>query len=184
MHTRMGKQLHRHTSGGSALQHPLLRYDTLQRQPVASSMIRIIQWLETVPLLAPIHILIRHCSAYHFRTAAVASCSFALISHEGTRPTNTCPHPRLVSSYPQPQQSKRTVKVGITGKYGTRYGASLRRQIKKIEISQHSKYTCTFCGKDSVKRKAVGIWECRACKKVIAGGAWTLSTSAAATVRS
>ncbi|GAK64580.1 60S ribosomal protein L37 [Moesziomyces antarcticus] len=82
------------------------------------------------------------------------------------------------------QQSKRTVKVGITGKYGTRYGASLRRQIKKIEISQHSKYTCTFCGKDSVKRKAVGIWECRACKKVMAGGAWTLSTSAAATVRS
>ncbi|KAJ1028311.1 hypothetical protein NDA18_002976 [Ustilago nuda] len=80
--------------------------------------------------------------------------------------------------------SKRTVKVGITGKYGTRYGASLRRQIKKIEISQHSKYTCTFCGKDSVKRKAVGIWECRACKKVMAGGAWTLSTSAAATVRS
>ncbi|GAC94043.1 60S ribosomal protein [Pseudozyma hubeiensis SY62] len=82
------------------------------------------------------------------------------------------------------QRSKRTVKVGITGKYGTRYGASLRRQIKKIEISQHSKYTCTFCGKDSVKRKAVGIWECRACKKVMAGGAWTLSTSAAATVRS
>ncbi|CAE6512547.1 unnamed protein product [Rhizoctonia solani] len=84
-----------------------------------------------------------------------------------------------------------------------RYGASLRKQVKKMEITQHARYTCTFCGKvtpmeitqharytctfcgkDSVKRSAVGIWNCRACKKVIAGGAWTVSTTAAATVRS
>ena len=30
----------------------------------------------------------------------------------------------------------------------------------------------------------MGIWKCRACKKVIAGGAWTLGTASAATVRS
>jgi large subunit ribosomal protein L37Ae len=73
-----------------------------------------------------------------------------------------------------------------------------------MEISQHARYTCTFCGKvrlypspkpytethrsnrpfqDSVKRKAVGIWECKSCRKVIAGGAWNVSTTAAATVR-
>ncbi|CAH1766166.1 15011_t:CDS:2 [Entrophospora sp. SA101] len=75
-------------------------------------------------------------------------------------------------------------KVGIVGKYGTRYGASLRKQIKKMEITQHAKYTCAFCGKDTVKRKAVGIWNCSACKKVLAGGAWTVSTTTAATVRS
>lgn len=46
-------------------------------------------------------------------------------------------------------QAKRTKKVGITGKYGTRYGASLRKMVKKMEITQHSKYTCTFCGKVS-----------------------------------
>jgi large subunit ribosomal protein L37Ae len=34
-----------------------------------------------------------------------------------------------------------------------------------------------------VKRSAVGIWDCRSCRKVIAGGAWTVSTTAAATVR-
>ena len=34
---------------------------------------------------------------------------------------------------------KRTKKVGITGKYATRYGASLRKNMKKTEISQHSK---------------------------------------------
>ena len=72
--------------------------------------------------------------------------------------------------------SKRTKKVGIVGKYGTRYGASLRKQIKKIEVSQHSKYFCSFCGKYSVKRSAVGIWKCKACNKIQAGGAYTLNT--------
>jgi ribosomal protein L37AE/L43A len=70
-----------------------------------------------------------------------------------------------------------------------------------MEITQHARYTCTFCGKvrnqvtfiardsksapgqDAVKRTNVGIWKCKACKKVIAGGAWTVSTTAAATVR-
>ncbi|XP_070566010.1 large ribosomal subunit protein eL43 [Ptychodera flava] len=80
--------------------------------------------------------------------------------------------------------AKRTRKVGVVGKYGTRYGASLRKMVKKIEITQHSKYTCTFCGKENMKRKVVGIWHCKSCKKTIAGGAWVYSTTAAATVRS
>ncbi|XP_065196163.1 large ribosomal subunit protein eL43-like [Sycon ciliatum] len=82
--------------------------------------------------------------------------------------------------------AKRTKKVGVVGKYGTRYGASLRKQIKKMEISQHSKYSCPFCGKESLKRKCVGIWVCnrKTCRKTIAGGAWTVSTTTAATVRS
>ena len=36
------------------------------------------------------------------------------------------------------------------GKYGTRYGASLRKMVKKIEVSQHGKYNCYFCGKVSL----------------------------------
>lgn len=80
--------------------------------------------------------------------------------------------------------AKRTKKVGVTGKYGTRYGASLRKQAKKIEIQQHAKYPCAFCGKSAIKRKAVGIWDCRKCKKSIAGGAWTLNTPAACTAKS
>jgi large subunit ribosomal protein L37Ae len=80
--------------------------------------------------------------------------------------------------------SKRTKKVGIVGKYGTRYGASLRKQVKKIEVAQHSRYFCNFCGKHAVKRVAVGVWGCRACKKTQAGGAFTLNTGSAVTVRS
>lgn len=79
--------------------------------------------------------------------------------------------------------SKRTKKVGVTGKYGTRYGSSIRKQIKKIEIIQHKKYNCAFCGKDSIKRMSVGIWKCNKCNKYIAGGAWSLHTQSASTVR-
>ncbi|KAK9864837.1 hypothetical protein WJX84_008463 [Apatococcus fuscideae] len=80
--------------------------------------------------------------------------------------------------------AKRTKKVGIVGKYGTRYGSSLRKQIKKIEVSQHSKYFCSFCGKFAVRRQAVGIWKCKSCKKTTAGGAYVLNTAASVTVRS
>jgi large subunit ribosomal protein L37Ae len=80
--------------------------------------------------------------------------------------------------------TKRTKKVGVTGKYGTRYGASLRKQVKKMEITQHAKYTCTFCGKVTVKRQATGIWDCKSCKRTVAGGAYVVATPAAAAMRS
>merc|ERR1711874_396142 len=80
--------------------------------------------------------------------------------------------------------AKRTKKVGICGKYGTRYGSSLRKIVKKIEVTQHSTYNCVFCGRDSVKRKAVGIWVCKGCHRTMAGGAYTLATPSGATLRS
>lgn len=44
-----------------------------------------------------------------------------------------------------------------------------------MEITQHAKYTCTFCGKVTVKRHSVGIWNCKSCGKTVAGGAYTVS---------
>ena len=82
-----------------------------------------------------------------------------------------------------PKMGKRTKKVGICGKYGIRYGASIRKNIKKMEVSQHSKYNCVFCGKDNVKRQATGIWKCGSCRKVIAGGAYMLNTPPAVTAK-
>ena len=78
---------------------------------------------------------------------------------------------------------RRTAKVGITGKYGTRYGQKLRKQVKAKEILQRKKTICPFCGKTSIKRAAVGIWKCRACKRSVAGGAWEFTTTAATTAK-
>lgn len=74
--------------------------------------------------------------------------------------------------------SQKTKKVGIVGKYGARYGVSLRKRIKVAEITQHTTYVCDFCGKTSVKRKGIGIWKCRSCKVVVAGGAYVPTTPA------
>ncbi|KAK7712491.1 60S ribosomal protein L43 [Diaporthe eres] len=64
------------------------------------------------------------------------------------------------------------------------YGASLRKSVKKMEITQHARYVCTFCGKTTVKRHSVGIWDCKSCKRTVAGGAYTVATPAAAAMRS
>ncbi|XP_003133167.1 60S ribosomal protein L37a [Sus scrofa] len=78
----------------------------------------------------------------------------------------------------------KSTKVGIVGKYRTCYGASFRKMVKKIEISQHTKYTCSFCGKTKMKRRAAGIWHCGSCMKMVAGGAWTYNTTSAVMVKS
>ncbi|KAM8962928.1 large ribosomal subunit protein eL43-like [Lycaon pictus] len=69
--------------------------------------------------------------------------------------------------------------VGIIGKYGTRYGASLRKMVRKIEISQHAKDTCSFWGKIEMK-----TWHCGSCMKTVAGGAWACDTTTAFTLKS
>uniref|UniRef100_A0A8B9XVC5 Ribosomal protein L37a n=1 Tax=Bos mutus grunniens TaxID=30521 RepID=A0A8B9XVC5_BOSMU len=74
------------------------------------------------------------------------------------------------------------MKVRTVNKYGTHYSASLRKMLKKIEISHHAAYTCSFCGKSMMKRQAAGIWHCDSFMKMAAGGAWTYNTVSAVTV--
>ncbi|XP_070336493.1 large ribosomal subunit protein eL43-like [Odocoileus virginianus] len=73
------------------------------------------------------------------------------------------------------------MKVRIMGKYGTRPGASLRKMGRKIELSQHANYTCSFCGKTKMTRRAGVIWLCDSRMRAVAGGAWTHSTTSATT---
>lgn len=68
--------------------------------------------------------------------------------------------------------TKKTQKVGVTGKFGTRYGSALRKISRKFEVSKHASYLCNFCGKTSLKRDTIGIWSCKSCKVSVAGGAW------------
>jgi large subunit ribosomal protein L37Ae len=72
-------------------------------------------------------------------------------------------------------------KVGIAGKYGNRYGATLRKRMKATETMQIRKHECQACGRVAVKRKAVGIWRCRGCRRVYAGGAYSFHTAAGET---
>ena len=68
----------------------------------------------------------------------------------------------------------RTKIVGSTARFGARYGASLRKKVREIESKMRAKHKCPFCySVGTVKRKAVGIWYCRKCGKVFAGGAYT-----------
>ena len=80
---------------------------------------------------------------------------------------SNCQHLVLGSDLGCVKMAKCTKKVGIVGKYTTRYGASLRKTVKKTEISQQAKNTCSFCGKTKMKRRAVGIWHCGSCLKTL-----------------
>ncbi|XP_063133788.1 large ribosomal subunit protein eL43-like [Rattus norvegicus] len=81
------------------------------------------------------------------------------------------------------ERTSSTKKVMIIGKYGTHYGASLWKMVKKTVISQPIKYTCSFCSKTKMKRRAVGIWHCGSCMKTVAGRAWIYNTTTAVTVK-
>ncbi|CAI2383033.1 unnamed protein product [Moneuplotes crassus] len=79
---------------------------------------------------------------------------------------------------------RRTKKVGICGKYGTRYGSSTRKILKQYETSQHARYVDPFTGKENVRRLVAGIWQgkTRGSRK-IAGGCYQLATAAAITAK-
>ncbi|EFB17495.1 hypothetical protein PANDA_012195, partial [Ailuropoda melanoleuca] len=60
-------------------------------------------------------------------------------------------------------------------------GTSLRKGGRKLKISQHTQYTCSFCGKTQMKKWAT--WQQRSQGKMVAGGAWSYSTPSGATVK-
>jgi len=64
-------------------------------------------------------------------------------------------------------------KIGSAGRFGPRYGNTLRKKVSDIEKSSRAKHKCPFCGKeDKVKRQAYGIWKCASCEKVFVGKAY------------
>ena len=68
--------------------------------------------------------------------------------------------------------SRRTKKVGSVGRFGPRYGVRIRRRILEVEIEQRKRHQCPRCLAYSVKRRSTGVWACRRCGLVFAGGAY------------
>jgi len=67
---------------------------------------------------------------------------------------------------------KRTKKVGTSGRWGPRYGVKTRMQVAAIEKKQRAYHLCPRCGLIRVKRLGTGIWKCRRCEVIFAGGAY------------
>ena len=70
----------------------------------------------------------------------------------------------------------RTKKLGITARFGTRYGATLRKRVKAIEDIQKQWHICPQCGTKRVKRISIGIWQCRFCEHKYTGGSYVPQT--------
>lgn len=69
----------------------------------------------------------------------------------------------------------KTKKVGLAGKFGPRYGFTLRKRFTEVEIKVRKSYPCPSCGAVKVKRLSTAIWRCRRCGTKFAGGAYTSS---------
>ncbi len=68
----------------------------------------------------------------------------------------------------------KTNLVKSAGRFGPRYGISVRRRIASIEAVQKRKQKCIFCN-GQAKRLSKGIWLCKKCGKKFAGHTYYLS---------
>ncbi len=68
--------------------------------------------------------------------------------------------------------AKRTKKVKSAARFGSKYGLKIRKRVTEIEKIQRKKQQCICCGKNSAKRIAYGIYECKSCGKKFTGKAY------------
>jgi len=78
--------------------------------------------------------------------------------------------------------TKRTKKVGPSGRYQARYGVRARSRVKNVELTQRAKHKCPNCGNIKVSRLGTSIWQCSKCGIKFAGGAYTPKTEAGQSV--
>jgi len=69
----------------------------------------------------------------------------------------------------------KTRKVGSAGRFGPRYGASVKKKLVKTEKIQRKKQKCPFC-QGIAKRLSRGIWRCKKCKKKFASGTYFIKS--------
>jgi len=69
----------------------------------------------------------------------------------------------------------KTKKIGHAGRFGVRYGKTIRERFNAIERKQREKQICPFCSKPKARRQAKGVWKCLSCKKNFTGGAYFIN---------
>ena len=62
-----------------------------------------------------------------------------------------------------------------TKRFGSRYGARLRKKLGDIEKQQKATYRCPYCEYDKVKRLFIGVWKCDKCEAKFTGKAYTVT---------
>jgi large subunit ribosomal protein L37Ae len=65
-------------------------------------------------------------------------------------------------------------KTKSAGRFGARYGRSIKSRLVKVEVKQRKKQKCPYCEKLGVKRLSSGIWKCPKCNKKFASDAYYL----------
>ena len=66
-------------------------------------------------------------------------------------------------------------KSKSAGRFGARYGKTVRANLVRIEKKQRLKQKCPHCGKLGVKRISKGIWHCGKCGKKFASKVYYLN---------
>ena len=68
----------------------------------------------------------------------------------------------------------KTKKARASGRFGARYGKTVRAKLSKVEAKQRKKQKCPFCSKIGIKRLSKGIWKCPRCDKKFASDVYHL----------
>lgn len=71
----------------------------------------------------------------------------------------------------------KTKKVGISGRFGARFGGQIRSAWRDIMEKQKGIQKCPKCEtKNRNTRVSIGVWQCRRCGAKYTGGAWDSTT--------
>lgn len=68
----------------------------------------------------------------------------------------------------------RTKKVKASGRFGIRYGSTVRAGWLVVEQKRKAKQKCPFCSKLGCKRHSKGLWSCKKCGKRFTSGAYSI----------
>lgn len=66
----------------------------------------------------------------------------------------------------------KTKTVGSTGRFGVKYGLTIRHRVLDIEKIQRKKQKCPYCGRLKAKRISFGIFKCGKCDSKFTGKAY------------